>query len=276
MSDKTLDTLVDDIYGVFETRNEILPEETKALGEDVARVVSEQFGSERGPYLRLSNLGSPCRRKLWYLINTPELGEKLSGATRLKFLIGHITEAVVFWLARIAGHNVTRQQEEVVVNGVKGHIDGLIDGELVDCKSASPYSFKKFEEGLNADTDSFGYLTQLGAYATALGLRTKNFLAIEKVLGKLHLDRHDEPKSLSDYETIVDEVRSALDKNEPPARGFEDEPDGASGNRKLGTVCSYCDFKTRCWPGLSVYHYAAGPRFLTKVAREPKPRVDRK
>ena len=273
MSSKTLDTLVDDIYGVFET-GKPTPEDTKVLGEDVARVVSEQF-AERRPYLRLSNFGKSCRRQLWYSINTPELGEKLSGATRLKFLIGHITEAVVLWLAGLAGHSVTRKQEEVIVNGVKGHIDGLIDGELVDVKTASPPAFKKFEAGLTEETDGFGYLNQLGAYATALGARTKSFLAVEKVLGKLHLDRHDEPRTLAHYEAVADDVRQVLAKNSPPDRGYEDEKYGESGNRALGLACSYCEFRERCWPGLQVYHYARGPVFFTKIVREPKPRTSK-
>ena len=55
-----------------------------------------------------------------------------------------------------------------------------------------------------------------------------------------------------------------------PNRAFSDVPDGKSGNMKLGTQCSYCEFKKVCWPDLKTYIYSSGPRYLTKVVREPK------
>ena len=42
---------------------------------------------------------------------------------------------------------------------------------LVDVKSASSFSFKSLRDGLTRDTDSFGYLTQLGLYNHALKQR---------------------------------------------------------------------------------------------------------
>jgi hypothetical protein len=269
-SDKTIDTLVEDIYELFDKEVTVPEKASKAFSEDLTRVVVDVF-RKRPRYLRLSNLSSPCRRKLWYSINTPELAEKLPGYAHIKFLIGHVTEAVILFLARLAGHSVTDEQREVNVHGVSGHIDGMVDGDLVDVKSASPYSFKKFEGGLRPESDSFGYLGQLGSYGNVLGTRRGHFLAVDKVLGKLHLDTHELPEK--DLKQEVEDVRAILADNEPPPRGFEDEADGASGNRKLGTICSYCDFKDTCWPGLQVYKYARGPIFLTKVVRPPK--VDR-
>lgn len=266
---KKIDTLVEDIYGVFDTEPKIDPEGVKALGEDIARIVSEQF-DKRKPRLRLSNLGKPCRRQLWYSINCPELGEKLSGSTRIKFIIGHITEAVVLFLARLAGHTVTDEQKEVDINGVKGHIDGLIDDELVDVKSASPYSFRKFEDGLTPDSDAFGYLNQLGSYGSALDRPRGHFLAVDKVLGKLTLDTHDVRRTRDDYAADADAVREVLASNQPPPRAYSDVPEGASGNRKLDVACSYCEFKGTCWPGLQTYAYSRGPVFLTKVVRAPR------
>lgn len=267
MSAKTIDTLVDDIYGLYDKEVNVSPEVAQAFGEDLSRIVIEQFTPHQ-PRLRLSNLGSPCRRKLWYSCNVPELAERMPGATRIKFLIGHITEAVITFLAGLSGHTVTNQQQEVELHGVKGHIDGLIDDELVDVKSASPYSFTKFVNGITPDTDAFGYISQLGSYAKGLGKQRGHFLAVDKVLGKLHLDTHELPEK--DFEQDVTDVRTMLASNQPPARGFEDVIDGKSGNRKLDTACSYCDFKIYCWPGVQQFNYARGPVFLTKVVRTPK------
>lgn len=273
-----IETLVEDIYHTLEEGATVSPEEAKTFGDNLARIVSEKLSSQNRSYLRLSNLGSRCLRKLWYSVNTPELAEKLSGPARIKFLIGDITEAVVLFLAKLSGHAVADEQQSVAVHGVPGHIDCTIDGEVTDVKSASPPSFKKFQSGVRKETDDFGYLTQLGSYVQAKkgngGTKRGHFLAVHKVLGHLHLDSHDNlPDITSDR---VSEVRQVLAASEPPARGFEDEPHGASGSRKLSTPCSYCEFKAVCWPGVQIAHYAGdrAPVFLTKAVNlrvESKP-----
>ena len=49
---------------------------------------------------------------------------------------------------------------KITVNGVDGHIDCVIDGELVDIKSALlTYGLKKFKDGSVAKgQDPFGYI----------------------------------------------------------------------------------------------------------------------
>lgn len=267
----SINTLVEDIYAVFDKPQSVDPKAAEHFGVRLAKMLVDRITERKErATLRLSNLGKPCLRQLWYSINTPELGEKLSGPTRIKFLIGDITEYVVLFLAELAGHKVEYKQEKVTVYGVDGHIDALVDDELVDVKSASPYSFDNFKAGLRPEDDSFGYLGQLGGYAHALGRHRAHFIPVNKVLGTLHLDTHDLPEV--DYEQRITSVRAALASNTPPERGFEDVPDGKSGNRKLGVNCSYCEFKSICWPGLAVIPYANGPRFLTKIMRQPKPR----
>lgn len=267
MSSK-IDTLVEDIYGVFDKDVTIAPEDAKSFGDELARVVTDQL-KEQSPRLRLSNLGNSCRRQLWYSVNVPELAERMPGSTRIKFLIGHITEAVILFLAKLSGHAVTDEQKTVDLYGVKGHIDATIDGELVDAKSCSPPAFKKFQKGLTPETDGFDYISQLSKYGAAEGKTRGHFLAIEKVLGTLHLDTHEFQKQ--DLEKEVKDVRAMLAEPTPPERGYEDEKDGESGNRKLGVKCSYCAFKQTCFPGVQTWMYSNGPRFLTKVVREPKP-----
>ncbi len=268
---KSIDTLVEDIYSVFDQEIHVTPEETKAFGEELARVVVEQVSERKDRHLRLSNVGTPCRRKLWYTINASELAERMPGHARIKFLIGHVTEAVILFLARLAGHAVTDEQRTVELHGIRGHIDALVDGELVDVKSTSPYSFNKFKEGLTRANDAFGYLSQLGTYAAALNLKRGHFLPVDKVLGKLHLDSHDLPEK--DYASVISEVQGVLASNVPPDRAYTDEPMGSSGNRKLCVACSYCEYKTSCWPGVQPFQYSHGVTYLTKVVRPPK--VDR-
>ena len=38
------------------------------------------------------------------------------------------------------------EQGEVEIEGIKGHRDAIIDGAIGDVKSASAFSYKKFEE----------------------------------------------------------------------------------------------------------------------------------
>ena len=265
---KSIETLVDDIKGLFASPQEISPAEVDGFARNVADVVRDRLSNERrAPYLRLSNLGSICKRKLWYEINTPELGEPLPPEAKIKFLFGDILEAFLFFLASIAGHKVSDQQKEVSLEGIKGHIDGKIDDFLVDAKSASSYSFNKFEQGLTKGEDAFGYLTQIDAYMEAEGVDEGAFLVIDKTLGKITLDRHKKKKR--DYPRVIADTKEMLSQNTPPSRSFSDIPEGKSGNMKLGLECSYCAYKKTCFPSVRAFAYSRGPVFLTKVLREP-------
>lgn len=181
---------------------------------------------------------------------------------------------MLLWLATEAGHKVEGEQDEVRFHGVKGHRDAIIDGHLVDCKSASSYSFNKFRDHLTPDGDAFGYIPQIQTYLRASGEDPKlvfkdsaSFLVIDKTLGKITLDTHQ--KDSVDYEGKVNELREILVRDTPPPRDFAPEPFGKSGNEKLPVVCSYCPFKKLCYPHVRTFVYSTGPVYLTKVTREP-------
>ncbi len=273
---KNIKTLVSDIHKVFEEPHEFAEDRLEKFGVSLAKIIAEKINkSDEKPSLRMSNLGTSCDRQLWYKINTPHMAEKLPPETRVKFLFGDILEQLLLFLAEEAGHTVQGAQDTVELNGVKGHRDAIIDGTLVDCKSASSYSFKKFKEHLTYSLDSFGYIDQLQAYLQAsendpllTNKEEAGFLVIDKTLGHITLDMHS--KSSVDYNTVVEMKRDVINSKELPERGYEDEPEGASGNMKLGTVCSYCPFKKQCWPGLRTFLYSKGPEFLSVVMKTPK------
>src|SRR5262249_2097748 len=132
--------------------------EVARFGETLAKFLVDRLSRPPSdPSLRLSNVGTPCNRKLWYMLHRPELAERLSGATLFKFLYGDIIEQVVLFLARLAGHTVTDEQKEVAVDGVPGHIDGRVDGRVVDVKSSSTAGMAKFNDGNLHSDDPFGY-----------------------------------------------------------------------------------------------------------------------
>lgn len=272
---KTLDTLVQDIYALFTEPHEFSEGSVEEFGKRLASHISNRVTEEKsGGYLRMSALGTKCDRKLWYSVNKPELAEELPPEVRFKFLYGDILEELVLFLAKEAGHSVDGTQDTLSIEGVKGHRDAIVDGVVVDVKSASSWSFKKFEDHLTEDKDSFGYIDQLGAYLYASqddpAVTKKDvaaFIAVDKQLGHIVVDVH--PNTYKDYAKVVREKKALVAQEGIPFRTFSDEPDGKSGNRKLCTECSYCSFKKSCWPDLQTYFYSTGPRFLTKVVKEP-------
>lgn len=225
-----------------------------------------------GDPLRFSSLGRPDRQ-LWFMAH-PEEGsqEKVTAKTYFKFLYGDVIEALLLFLVKEAGHVVEREQEEIEVEGVKGHIDAIIDGTVVDVKSASPFGFKKFKEGRVLEEDPFGYVQQLAGYADVLtpGVGAA-WLAMDKVSGDLCVstlsssvidDNRPAPR--------IDHLREVIASDEVPALCHDPVPFGKSGNEKLPTPCSYCPFKFRCHPSLRAFAYSSGPVFLTRVVEEPK------
>jgi hypothetical protein len=248
------------------------------FGAKLTKTLVEKLSVRQKPSLRLSNLGKPCGRQLWYSVNKPELAEPLSAAARIKFLIGDIVEEVLLFLSAAAGHKVERMQQDVNLHGVRGHIDATIDGDLVDSKSASPAGFKKFQDHKVLQDDPFGYATQLGGYLSGLSSTDDDvnpdrahYLALDKTNGYITLDTYSRQDLVpeDDFESLVRSRKQMLSWPHPPARAFGDLKDGESGNRKLGLECSYCPFKKECWPNLRAFKYSRGPRFLTRVVREP-------
>ena len=271
-SSKTLDTLIEDIYSVLQGGQKIEDSLIDELATDIAKVIRDRLSSSvtKRMHLSLSSIGKPLRR-LWYDLKEPVEDEAPPPYSRLKFLYGDIIECIVLWLAKAAGHTVTDQQREVTHHGIVGHIDSIIDGEVVDAKSASPRSYQKFARGTLPQEDPFGYLAQIQAYDEEVGKGNPGFLAMNKVTGELCLYRPDKVFDLPNTEQLITDAKDALSKPEPPAtKCYEDIPDGKSGNRKLDKSCSFCPFKKKCWPGLRAFKYSDGVRYLTTIVNEPR------
>lgn len=272
-------TLVDDMYGVIDGQGGWTEIISGQLGDAIKTSAHHRFNEEQaGGFLRLSSLGKPCERQLWYSVNYPELQEPLSPKTKMMFFYGDLLECLVINLAEAAGHKVEGQQDTLVVEGIKGHRDCVIDGYNIDVKSTSTFSFNKFKEGLTPEKDDFGYLSQLSSYTWASSQSdiethptVAGFLAVEKQFGGLWLDMHDLKKYIEKKPQEVIDKKKMVAGPLPP-RGYEDVPDGAKGNRKLGAQCGYCGWKKECWPGLRGFAYANKPTYLTNVASLPNVR----
>jgi hypothetical protein len=243
------------------------------MKDAVLTYLTEKQSGSRG--IRMSSLGKPDRQ-LWYELYKPELREHMPAHARIKFLYGHMLEALLLLLSKTAGHSVTDEQRTLKLDGVTGHQDAVIDGVVVDVKSASQFGFRKFRDNdITPETDAFGYLHQIAAYSEANKNDEVAFLAIDKQSGALALCRPDKSDVPNARERIK-HLRVALkDKNKPPPRCYDEEPEGTSGNMKLSVGCSYCSYKNDCWSdandgqGLRKFIYSKGPRWLTKVVNEP-------
>jgi hypothetical protein len=277
---KTLDTLVQDIYEVIEVLNE---DEAIDIPEDMY----EQFGRDMEDALRhwatpidrpknglrMSNIGRPLRR-LWYDLNTEQEKEQIDAPTFIKFLYGHLLEVLLLFFVRLAGHVVESEQKEVTVSGIKGHMDSVIDGEVIDVKTASGYAFKKFKDGTLAQNDSFGYLSQLAGYEKAEKTNNGGFLVMNKETGELTVFIPDDLEKPNITHRIK-EVKQAVKRKTPPEYCYPPIPDGVSGNMKLPRDCTWCPHKFECHKdandgqGLRTFEYAKGRVYLTQVEKLP-------
>ena len=267
-----LSSLIQDIYKVVQGNVEVDESLYEELAKDIANVIRIRLSStdDKSKTLSLSSIGKPARR-VWYDIKYNGDKEEPEPYHKLKFLYGDIIECILLWLAKVSGHDVRDRQREIEHHGIKGHIDAIIDGEVVDVKSASPISYKKFvNESLSSD-DPFGYLAQITAYDEEVGNHNPAFLVMNKVTGELALYRPDLYFDCPNTKKLIDDLKNYLDKDTPPnIMCYKPVPDGLSGNLKLDTGCVYCPYKKLCYPKLRIFKYSDGLRYLTKVVKTPK------
>ena len=269
---KTLSSLVEDMYKTLEDCEKISEEQIQLLSKLLTDTITNRLSqsSKRRDHLSLSSIGKPLRR-LWYDLKDPIDSDEEPSNNRLKFLYGDIIETLLLWLAQVSGHEVKDCQKEVNHHGVIGHIDSIIDGEVVDVKSASPRSYMKFARGTLTDDDPFGYLAQIQSYDEEVGKGHPAFLVMNKVTGEICLYQPDKDFDLPDTEQLIDSCREVLSKDTPPLQKcYADVEDGKSGNRCLDKGCLYCPYKRRCWPNLRAFEYSNGTKYLTQVIKEPK------
>ena len=276
---KKIDTLVEDIYSTIQGEGNWNAAVTRHFSSRLSMLSCQRFLKPQEPrsYLSLSSVGTPCKRKLWYKINLVGKGEPLEAYTLLKFFYGDMIEELILCLTAASGHKVEGMQDRLDVHGVKGHRDAIIDGMTIDVKSCSSYAFKKFKEGRLRDDDPFGYISQLSSYVYAgkddplVTNKTHGaFLAVDKQNGHVCLDVYDFSKELKKKEKEIAATIKMVGGKIPGKKLKAVPQSKTSANKKLGMVCSYCEYKQDCWENLRTFIYSYGPEYLVEVHTEPK------
>jgi len=81
---------------------------------------------------------------------------------------------------------------------------------------------------------------------------------------------------LKDEGAIQSKLRETLNvlenTNEPPEQPYTPKASGKSGNTELPINCQYCKHTRACYEGsgLRIFQSSTGPKYLTKVVREPR------
>jgi hypothetical protein len=276
---KELSTLVDDIYETVTaiTDGQEIPDELlDELGDKIKQTI-KTWGTpqNRSKFkLRMSNIGRPARQL--YYSNRQTKDVKHSPDTQIKFLYGHLLEDILIFFVKLSGHVVTDEQKEVSVNGIKGHMDCKIDGEVIDIKTASNYAFRKFKNKTLREDDPFGYISQLAGYEKSEGTNNGGFLALNKESGELALYQPEELDKPNVKNLISNLLEIMLSYGKAPEKCYKPIPAGLKGNMKLPTGCFYCQHKIECnkdtngGAGLRMFKYAKGIEYLTTVVVPPK------
>ena len=265
-----INTVVKDVNKIFSQIGAGKPVELPEKKVDILlsnlKEVLHQWSTprEKSVGLRMSNVGRP-NRQLWYDIKSNKDQEELSPAVIFRFLYGHVVEELLLFFVDLAGHKVEHQQAEVNVLGLKGHVDCIIDDVVIDIKSASDFSFRKFKDGKLSQDDPFGYLAQLAAYEHGFGKSGGGFLVANKSSGEICLYIPDELE-VPNIESRLETVRAELKEDVPPReRCYPIIAKGKSGNMGLHNSCKWCRHKFQCNPDLRVFKYSNTLEYLTKV-----------
>lgn len=247
--------MVEDVYNLMVDRNPV--GDLQKVADRVGKEVSEALVTALSPReehnkLRMSGIGR-CERAQWYGVKGYE-SEQPTGDVYITFLQGHIMEAVILALAELSGHKVEGQQEKHTLEGVNGSQDCIIDGELVDVKTASAWSYDKKFAPDGIKDDAFGYIKQLSAYGKSDDRDTAYFLVFNKNKSTLKLSKQELEKDVDEY---IVQLKNKMESDTPPMRLAEAtktvrHKDGGQSNQ-LNMRCAFCSYKESCFPNLNKY-----------------------
>jgi len=240
----------------------ISEELVQEFGEACKNALRKQFTYKEDVKFepRMSNIGRPlCQLQMEA---KGIKGEGMPYNAKMRNTFGDLIEALAIFVLKSAGVKIDSEQKEVEYKfeneSIKGRLDVEIDNKIWDIKSASPFAFeKKFGEagGFNEviKDDSFGYASQGFLYAESERKSFGGWIAINKSTGEWAIC--ETPQLDTEYKNIA--IKTAIDNfnalktNAPFKRCFEPIVETfrgkPTGNKILGTACSFCPYKLPCW-----------------------------
>lgn len=212
-----------------------------SLANDSKYIFERQFGvqEEKEPCLRLSSIGNCLRKQAYQLLNYPIKGKEIDSRAKMVFFMGDFVEMSVVHLAELAGCAITDQQKEVEINGVKGHIDGIHKGRLVEIKSMSSFAFTKFDKNREINES---YVYQINAYMEALGLDETIYIALNKDACFLAQTTYKKDNR------IVDDIYKRIEFLKKIGENLPEKPYSPNDKGYLPWQCLYCQYWGHCWP----------------------------
>lgn len=271
-----------------------------------AHLKSDEPAKARDPHkLWARDLNTKCSRRLWYETHTPSIRTKYDESVGVKFLLGDAVESVMDYLFEKGGSKPHSHQLRVEHKfsssfskldvAISGKIDFIVDDTIVEVKSINEWGFAKFVKDMptlkslsdsitgaiahdmyttsdiHTSADPLGYLHQLSFYVRMLQINGV-LLVVNKNSGEIATFRI--PKGLgiplAVLESKADILHNALLNNATPPARTQTPITEANGNVRLNSVCTYCPFKTTCWPGLRAFEYADGIKYYTEIVKVPR------
>ena len=247
----------------------ISPDSISFFKDECAKAIEKQFiPKEKDWSMRMSGLGKPvCQQQL------ERDGVDVQGSLEYnsvnRFLFGDILETLLYLELVEAGVKVEAYQEPVTseIEGVtlKGTLDIIIDGKVWDIKTASPYAYTSKFTSYNRvkENDPFGYVVQGFLYAEAVGKPFGGWIAINKSSGEIQIcptpnvqdQEREEALSWARHNiNILKDKTIPVQKLDEVSEVYKGTP---TGNKVLNTTCSFCKFKTHCFPKAELHHKVA-------------------
>jgi hypothetical protein len=241
---------------------EAFPEMSSFYTAAVQESFNRQFTSTREPMnpgaLRMSALGKPGVYLGYNKLHPPTSTELIVPFKRSWiFFSGDMFEALMGNVLAHYGFDVTGLQTEVEYRGIKGHIDGFANGQLIECKAMSDWSWNTFVDKGITDDNSSGYATQLNMYQHCLNQDIAYWLILNKQTGELAIIENEYDDDYRDRVDYILEVLPQIETDEDILEHFT-PPDPVYDRKTKKYLPPWsirdlpADFLRKCYPQLEI------------------------
>lgn len=224
---------------------------------DAIKDYFDQLPADRPPgHIGMSGIGH-CSRQNAYVFHQIE-GIPLDFRAKIIFSVGNTYHKELRkWLADGLAiskpcYSLVREEEEVILGSIKGHVDGVLLHDHVACQHPSHKTMllevksmndRGFNELRSTGKLSKEYGSQTSGYLRASGLDTALILVANKNTGELLTLEYKEDKELLDKRIeLLTKVKESSCAEEVPREYGPKNSDG-----DLDWHCCYCPFVNLCW-----------------------------